>query len=198
VLLGGAGADRLLGDGGRDVASYAEAASGVVADLGTPAANTGEAAGDRYSQVEGLLGSNFADQLRGNGGSNTLDGGAGNDRLAGKLGNDVLTGGAGQDTFLFDTALNGSTNVDRITDFRVVDDTVALENAVFTGLAAGTLQAGAFQTGAAATQADDRVIYDPGTGALLFDADGSGSGAAVRFATLGTGLALTYQDFLVV
>ena len=55
---------------------------------------------------------------------------------------------------------------------------IHLDNAVFTGLAAGALAAGAFNTGAAASQADDRIIYNAATGALLFDADGSGAGAA--------------------
>jgi serralysin len=80
----------------------------------------------------------------------------------------------------------------------VPDDTIRLENAVFTGLAAGALAPGAFNTGAAASQADDRIIYNTATGALLFDADGSGAGAAVHFATLAGGLALTASDFLVI
>ena len=85
-----------------------------------------------------------------------------------------------------------------LADFNPADDTIRLENAVFTGLAAGALAAGAFNTGAAATQADDRIIYNSATGALLFDADGTGAGAAVQFATLQTGLTLTAADFFVI
>ncbi len=69
---------------------------------------------------------------------------------------------------------------------------------MFTGLAAGALAAGAFTTGSAATQADDRIVYNTATGALLFDADGTGGAAAVQFATLAGGLALTSADFLVI
>ena len=36
------------------------------------------------------------------------------------------------------------------------------------------------------------------TGQLFYDADGNGAGAAVQFATLATGLALTASDFQVI
>jgi len=45
---------------------------------------------------------------------------------------------------------------------------------------------------------DQRIIYDNANGHLLYDADGSANGiAAVQFATLSPGLALTNTDFLV-
>jgi Ca2+-binding RTX toxin-like protein len=50
----------------------------------------------------------------------------------------------------------------------------------------------------AAQDADDRIIYDTGTGKLFYDFDGSGAGAAVQFAQLAAGLALTNADFYVV
>ena len=80
----------------------------------------------------------------------------------------------------------------------VGDDTIELENAVFTGLATGVLAAGAFHIGAAAADGDDRIIYNDVTGALIFDADGSGAGAATWFATLTTGPSPTNEDFVVV
>ncbi|MFN3465333.1 MAG: calcium-binding protein, partial [Terricaulis sp.] len=123
----------------------------------------------------------------GNGGANTLDGG---------LGADTLTGGAGADTFAFTTTLGGG-NVDAIADFSIADDTILLSNAVFTGLSAGALAAGAFVIGSAAADADDRIIYDSAAGQLFFDADGDGAGAAILFATLAPGLALTSADFIV-
>jgi Ca2+-binding RTX toxin-like protein len=117
--------------------------------------------------------------------------------LKGGLGNDVLRGQTGLDSFQFETAL-GATNVDQVIDFSVADDSIVLENAVFTGLAAGALAPGAFRTGAAAADADDRIVYNSATGALLFDADGLGGAAAIQFATLSTGLALTASDFTVI
>jgi Ca2+-binding RTX toxin-like protein len=106
ILIGGAGADTLIGGTGTDTASYATAPAAVVANLATPASNTGHAAGDTYSGIENLTGSAFNDTLTGDANANTLDGGAGIDSLDGGSGNDILIGGAGAD------ALNGNTGTD--------------------------------------------------------------------------------------
>ena len=148
---------------------------------------------------DSLVGNGTANSLRGGAGNDTVSGGAGNDALSGETGKDTVTGGAGKDAFIFNTALSAATNIDRITDFSVADDTIRLENAVFTALKAiGTLAASAFCVGAAARDADDRIIYNKTTGALTYDANGKAAGGAVQFATLGTGPALTNADFAVV
>ena len=46
-------------------------------------------------------------------------------------------------------------------------------------------------------QADDRIVYNNAPGAVLYDADGVNGNAAIQFATLATGLALTNTDFVV-
>jgi Ca2+-binding RTX toxin-like protein len=106
-----------------------------------------------------------------------------------------LTGGIGADSFAFNTALNGATNVDIITDFNVAEvDTILIDDAIFTGLAGtvgNSIALQEFRIGAAAQDADDRIIYNDVTGALFFDVDGTGGVAAVQFATLSPGLALT-------
>jgi Ca2+-binding RTX toxin-like protein len=79
-----------------------------------------------------------------------------------------------------------------------VDDTIVLDNAIFTRLADGALLAGQFRIGTAAADANDYLIYNSSTGALSYDADGNGAGAAIRFATLQTKLALTAADFVVI
>jgi Ca2+-binding RTX toxin-like protein len=114
------------------------------------------------------------------------------------LGNDTVTGGAGADVFIFSTALNAATNVDRITAFSVADDTISLGSAVFTGIGAvGPLAAAEFHVGTAAADADDRIIYDSATGKLFFDSDGTGANDAVLFARLQPGLSLTQDDFTI-
>ncbi|WP_371158207.1 beta strand repeat-containing protein [Jannaschia sp. 2305UL9-9] len=101
TLNGGLGGDNLNGGGGDgDVASYVDATAGLTADLSNSAGNTGEATGDSYSGLEGLIGSAFGDTLEGDGGNNMLMGGDGSDRLIGNDGQDTLIGGAGADTLL--------------------------------------------------------------------------------------------------
>jgi Ca2+-binding RTX toxin-like protein len=60
------------------------------------------------------------------------------------------------------------------------------------------LDADAFHIGAAAADAEDRIIYNEMTGALIFDSNGNAAGGATQFAQLATGLALTNADFVVV
>ena len=135
--------------------------------------------------------------LTGNAFGQTINGNAGANILNGLGGNDTLTGFGGSDNFRFTTALNAATNVDQITDFNVVDDTIQLDHAVFLGLVAGVLDPNAFRIGAAAADADDRVIYNDATGALIFDSNGNDAGGDTQFATLSGGLLLTHSDFIV-
>ncbi|POZ50708.1 Calx-beta domain-containing protein [Methylovulum psychrotolerans] len=134
----------------------------------------------------------------GNALKNTIVGNAYDNVINGGLGKDTLTGGLGKDTFLFDTPLKS--NVDKITDFKPVDDTIRLENAIFTKLKITTdhlLDKANFVKSTSAVDGNDYVIYNSTTGALFYDADGNGSSAAVQIATLGAGLNLTHADFLV-
>ncbi|MFO1151168.1 MAG: calcium-binding protein [Alsobacter sp.] len=109
-LVGGAGADSLVGGSGvQDLASYSTStlAGGIVVSLTNPSSNTGDALGDNYSGVEGLIGSSFADTLTGTGGANRLQGGAGNDVIDGLAGADTMLGGQGDDTFYVDNTSDG-------------------------------------------------------------------------------------------
>ncbi|MGK9265000.1 calcium-binding protein, partial [Sinorhizobium meliloti] len=133
-----------------------------------------------------LTGNEFANTVVGNAGANKLNGGSGMD---------VLTGGAGLDTFIFNTTL-GTSNVDRITDFSVMDDTIWIDDVIFFKAGKpGDLASSAFRLGTAAGDSTDRIIYDGNSGALLYDTDGKGGAAAVQFAYLSKGLSLTHHDF---
>ena len=199
---GGPGADLMYGWGGDDVYAVDN-----VGDLPTEFAGGGfdyVYASVSYvltPNIEVLLAANPQDtaplSLTGNDQGNIVNGNIGNNTLNGGLGGDILTGYGGADTFAFTTAL-GSGNVDFVVDFQTGIDKIALEDSIFTTLPPGALAAGAFRSGSAAGDADDRIIYDPATGALFYDADGNGAGAAIQFATLQTGLALTVSDFAVI
>lgn len=200
VLVGGKGADYLSGGLGRDTASHVNASTGVIVDLVSPAANTGEAAGDTYNSIEWLTGSRFADRLAGNAGANVLTGGDGGDILRGRTGNDDLNGGTGADKYVFDTALNATTNVDRVYFANGIDK-IWLDNAIFTVLAStGALAASAFKNlDTGSVDSNDRILYSFDTGNLFYDRDGSGAAyAAVRFAEIFSSAQLSAADFAVI
>ena len=138
-----------------------------------------------------LTGNETGNTVVGNDGSNVLNGGAGDD---------TLTGLGGADSFRFDTQLDADTNVDTILFFSVEDDTILLDDDIFaSGLVANNSVAGSqFVIGAAALDTNHRIIYNDATGAVYYDSDGTGAAAAIQFAWLDPGLALTHFDFLVV
>jgi Ca2+-binding RTX toxin-like protein len=154
-----------------------------------------------------ITGNDGANALTGTAFTDTINGNAGNDTLNGGLGNDTLTGGIGADIFRFDSVLNASINVDRITDFTpttvaTTTDRIQLENTgagLFTAITAtGTLAAAAFINGSAFTTSAQRIRYETTSGSLFYDADGNGSAqASILFATLNPGLAITNAQFTV-
>ncbi|WP_112664653.1 calcium-binding protein [Microvirga flavescens] len=135
--------------------------------------------------------------LKGNGYANIIEGNAGANTINGLGGSDTLKGGRGRDIFVFNTELNKK-NVDKVLDFRVKDDSFRLSKAVFKEITGHkVLDAAAFCVGQKAADADDRIIYNPRTGRLYYDADGSGEIKAILFAKLTKGLKLTELDFLI-
>lgn len=217
VLSGGDGADLLNGGSGADWVTYLSAPDfgSLALNLGT-GGTLGQATGDVFVGIENVQGSNGNDTIIGNaganelrgmynqdslaglGGNDTLIGGDGRDTLAGGLGSDVLTGGNVEDVFVFAGA--GTLQaVDMITDMTAGFDDIWLSAAVFRNSGpAGALAAERFVLGTTALERDDRILYDAATGALYFDGDGNQAGAAVQFAQLATGLALTAADFVMV
>lgn len=154
--------------------------------------------GDNRSLIENAIGGAGNDVITGNIAANELKGGGGADHLYGREGNDILWGGTGKDVFVFDTKPSSGSNIDRLVDFSVADDTIYLENAVFTKLgSAGKLSASAFWKGHQAHDSTDRIIYDAVQGGLYYDADGTGRTAAVQFAEAPKGLTITAADFMI-
>lgn len=136
-MVGGLGADEMNGgDGAHDLLDYSLATSGIDINLATGQTENGGgyAAGDLFSGVEDVIGTNFADRVQGNDVANTIVGGIGDDIIKGAGGLDVMSGGDGADTFSYfdyitdanaDSGL-GPGNRDTITDFTPGEDKIDL------------------------------------------------------------------------
>ncbi|MDQ4086550.1 MAG: S8 family serine peptidase [Pseudomonadota bacterium] len=201
VLNGGTGADTLTGGAGNDLYIVDHSSDRVVEAVGggmdTVQSSVSYSLANK--DVERLVltgtlsingtGNALANAITGNGRANVLSGGVGADKL---------TGGGGADTFLFNTSL-GVREVDSILDFSVPDDTIRLDRTIFSAITVdGTLNAAAFHTGTAAQTTAHRIIYDPASGSIFYDKDGTGAAAPMLFATVAPGLPLTNADFHVV
>ncbi len=78
---------------------------------------------DGLSGNDNIIGSIFADDLRGGNGNDTLNGGAGKDKLTGGRDRDTMTGGADKDIFDFNSLKDSGKGgkADRITDLKKGD-----------------------------------------------------------------------------
>jgi serralysin len=197
TMTGGTGNDTYIVDAARD--KVVESTNGGIDTVRTSLANFVLVANVENLEFTGSATTAF----RGTGNvlANVIRGGNGNDTLNGMAGHDHLWGGSGRDSFAFTTAL-GATNVDVIGDFNAAEDTILLENSVMRALGkAGALSAGSFVNGTAALDVSDRILFDQATGALFYDADGTGAIAAVRFATIdlaGLQGTVTASDFVII
>ncbi|MCB1492023.1 MAG: hypothetical protein KDJ77_09540, partial [Rhodobiaceae bacterium] len=129
ILIGGGGGDSLVGGAGSDTASYAGSAIGVNVQLQYNIISGGDAAGDTYSSIENLTGSDQSDTLYGNPSANILKGGDGIDYLKGLNGADELYGDGGDDWLYvdnLDTVAEGGAGTDRL----VVVNSNGVTNAV--------------------------------------------------------------------
>jgi Ca2+-binding RTX toxin-like protein len=198
-LDGGSGTDLLDGGVGNDF--YVVTTGDTLTDAGgndTVVALNSWALGSGFENL--ILATSAADGS-GNSVSNVIQGNASNNVLRARDGNDTVTGGGGSDFFDFTTAPS-TANADTITDFATVDQ-LRFEDAAFTAIGAtGTWGAadGRFWASTAGTahDANDRVVYNTTTGALYYDADGSGAGAAVLVATLQGAPTVSASDITVI
>lgn len=109
TIQGNGGSDRIEGGAGSDWVSYTDSRGSLRVDLEFAHINTNVAAGDTYSSIENLIGSQGFDNLRGTFGDNIILGNSnvdyifgrrGDDRLDGGIGDDVLFGGVGEDVLI--------------------------------------------------------------------------------------------------
>ncbi|MGI8519813.1 MAG: calcium-binding protein [Actinomycetota bacterium] len=139
VVSGGAGNDFFLnsatdtddddsftGDAGDDTIDYSALSHAVKVDLTVGSAIADGT--DQLATIEGVVGTNFADVMRGDGASNRFYGGMSVDQLFGVAGDDLLQGGKGSD------ALNGGDGNDSAS---FADSTTGVTADLQAGLAEG-------------------------------------------------------------
>jgi Ca2+-binding RTX toxin-like protein len=223
IYFGSPGNDSYDGRGAFDFAAYLFSPNAVTADLAIAGAQAigGNQGSDTFINLEGLAGSQFADQLFGNSGDNIIlglfgddiiVGRDGNDDLRGAEGSDRLEGGAGADvlwgasdlppgspdvadTFVYRIAAHGG---DTIRDFQASVDRIEVSASGFGGgLVAGGAVTLISSANPVATGASGVFLYNTTTGQISWDADGAGAGAAVVLATLQGAPAITAANITV-
>lgn len=181
----------------------------TVLNMVKPGNSKGEAKGDKLVSIERIETGSDDDRIIGNGadtefdtgagsdkikaggGNDVIEAGSGDDRLDGGRGNDTLTGFLGADLFVF--GAYGAKHADSITDFDSGEgDRIALVGKTFDKIGTAFTQ-DEFVSGTAATDAKDRIIYNPATDELFYDPDGSGSKVALLVAVV-SGDAVSFFD----
>jgi Ca2+-binding RTX toxin-like protein len=164
---------------------------------------------DMFGSVSGYglyFGFGGSDTIEGGANGNYIFGGAGNDVIFGGAGNDFISGGSGSDSIFLDTGsdtvlFDSLTGADTIADFNSSVDLIQLaKTAMVTLGAVGTLSDAEFKSGAGLTSAPEattRIFYDLTSGALYYDADGSGSVNAIPLATFTDHPLLTRNNFFI-
>jgi len=222
TLATDSGGDVLFGNGGADTLSYehfvgtpnsdSTEATGVTVDLanaqGTEnvtigldtfgydvfhATYNGYGGNETQDTILGMftnvIGSQQADTIIGNGQANILQG---------LGGNDTLTGNGGADIFHF-SSLSGT---DTITDFAHGTDKIQINTSIFSGLGTSltentnffTVSDGSSHSGSSGAAS---LSFDTSDHTLYYDADGTGTGAAVAVAHV-TAATVTASDITLV
>ncbi|MEH1906384.1 calcium-binding protein [Nostoc sp.] len=160
---------------------------------------------DSSNDVINGLGGN--DTINGYGSNDQLRGGTGNDLLIGGQGNDLLIGGMGADSFLYNTNAaftRAAVGIDTIADFNhsqgdkiVLDKTTF--NAITSAVGTGFSNASDFQITSLGAASKAAIVYNPMSGQLLYNQNGSaaGFGTGGQFAQLTGAPTLNASDFIV-
>ncbi len=206
-------ADHMYGGSGNDWVDYDNAGGAVTVNLRT-GLGAGRAAGDTYSSIENVQGSDFADTLIA-GHNGRAYGGGGDDYVFDNTGTEILRGGAGVD-HLSDNFLGISEDgqpdifflefglgLDTVDGFTQGEDKFWLRLDQFGALAHnanGTLKDNQVYYGnnPVATAGHAELIYETDTHILWFDPDGTGSAPEVQVALINGLIGITKSDFLLV
>jgi len=205
TLRGSGGNDTIDGGDGIDSLEFANATAGInftlnqgtnpadpVNGLWSTGALPGGIGTDLYKNMEGVIGTEFADTLTGSGLADVLQGGGGTD---------TITGSAGIDTFKFVVTSDSSAALsfsDVITDFVHGTDKIDL-SAIDANTGVDSDQAFAFVAPANENTVANSVTWseDVANARTILHIDNDGDAAAeMQIVLHGTGLGLTDADFI--
>ncbi|MEM0991002.1 MAG: calcium-binding protein [Pseudomonadota bacterium] len=196
MLFGDAGNDEIVGGQGMDTVNYAMSSSGVGVNLAIGKGFGGDAEGDTYDSIEGVIGSNHDDILFGSASHDRLDGAGGNDILAGGAGSDHIRGGAngdgpfgdllsgGQhgDIFMFALGDSGAgSGMDIVTDFVKGEDWIMIEG----DFATVTGQQGGFVTNGAELYFQQTFVQGVGEATTVHYRDEAGASSDLDILLMG-------------
>ncbi len=220
----GCGDDFIDGGDGFDTVDFSEKDGAITINLALTTPQPSHQGSDTLISIEGVIGSDGNDRLIASKTSSILDGFMGSDILIGNVGDDhldgswesdtirggggddiiiggshsdTLSGGAGVDTFVLETVVADGGEDDHIVDFEERDQIHLIRSAYLT-LPVGRLSVDAFCIGPSPADANDRVIYDPATGALSIFLVRTVVPQMLQVAQLDRGLDLSASDFLIV
>ncbi|HBK96739.1 MAG TPA: Oscillin, partial [Microcoleaceae bacterium UBA10368] len=171
-----------------------------------------------------LNGGGGNDTLFGDVGNDYLIGGDGNDSLVGGFGADTLIGGAGSDSFYYNNSGEGvafdsltgfpattpaGTQPDQIGDFVSGEDKLILQSSQFgfgtvsvpSGLPSQSflrVDTGTYTGTEPGLSSGASLVYEAANGRLLYDPDGSGTGAPIYLARLNGTPSLTVNDITLI
>lgn len=191
---GGEGKDSYDGDDGFDSVRFNSqftdtALGGINIDL---TRQTGQVIDDGFgntetmTDIESVIGGWQADRMKGNSANNQFQGGEGAD---------TLIGGGGSDTFYFDGTYELDA-ADTVTDFRTAAGANRDYLAFYIEEFAGMTDTVNLVNGTRATSAQGQFIFNRANDTLFWDADGTGSGAALAIVRLTGVNALSADNIL--
>jgi len=144
------------------------------------------------------------DGIKGNSSNNLLQGSTGNDLLIGGKGTDGLVGGMGADSLLHNSNAAFNTTTDTIADFNSSQgDKIVLDKSTFSAITSevgtGFSNPREFQVTSLGALSNAVIVYDPLSGQLLYNQNGSaaGFGSGGQFAQLTGAPTLTASDFMI-
>jgi Ca2+-binding RTX toxin-like protein len=131
-MVASAGNDVYEGGKGFDTIDFSEATSGVTVDMNRGTATGFGTGSDSIKDIEKIIGTAYADSIRGSSGDDVIDAGGGKNFIRGGAGSDDITLGEGSDTIswkswdVVDGATGASRGVDSIHGFNSGSDTLDL------------------------------------------------------------------------